>query len=206
MGTRENGNSLLTRRLLPTRPFALDPQRASPMVEHSLRIWRSQEPPGYWPPPLPRPLKAISPMPSVSPISLPSEPPLKTIPTPGPNRTTSSLDLLKPLPRKKRPSRRPRTPRTPPFSHARSPPTTSTEPPWKPRWFNVLTISRPSRPSLRPRPPQPQELLVPDVRKPSPTVPTDQPEVRRPVPRDSAAVLLESGWTPVTMEPMPPGV
>merc|ERR1719213_217980 len=98
-------------------------------------------------------------------------------------------------------------PPKPPLPHARSPPTTNTEPPSRPRWSNVLRISRRSRSSSRRSSrSQLQELPVLDVRKPSPTVPTDQPEVSKPALKDSAAVLLESGWPPETERRTPPGV
>jgi hypothetical protein len=80
-----------------------------------------------------------------------------------------------------------------PPSHARLPLTMPTEPHSKLSRCNVSRTSQLSKPSSKHRPCQLQELLVLDVRRPSPTVPGDQPEVSKPVTKDSAVVLLESG-------------
>jgi len=66
--------------------------------------------------------------------------------------------------------------------------------------------SLPLRNSSRHRPLHHQVPLVPDVRRLSPTVPSEKPEVTTvDVAMATAVVLLESGWSPESLL-MPPGV
>merc|ERR1719213_1134373 len=107
----------------------------------------------------------------------PSDKPLSILP---PHGTLNRQHLRPPKPPFRLPrtsSRPPKMPRMPPFSHARSPPTTNTEPPSRPRWSNVLRISRRSRSSSR-RSSRSQLQELP---------------------------LLESGWQPETERRTPPG-
>eukprot|EP00494_Astrolonche_serrata_P002914 UN02920 len=126
------------------------PELRPPMEEHSLRPEPSPLPPGPLLNRLPNRPSPISAMPSVSPPLSASDRASKMIPVFGTSSKPYSLLPSWPPKALRKLLRTPRKPRMPPFSHARSRPTTHTELPWRLRWFNVPPTSRPSRPSWRP--------------------------------------------------------
>merc|ERR1719326_2352237 len=194
----------LTSSPLLMQPLPLNLLPVQPMVVPSLRPGALGKLNGPKPAQLSTKPNRPSPPPWMVLISPPSDRLLRMTPAYGTPRTMSSTPLPKLSSMPRLPSRPPRTPRTSELSPAKLPLTMPTEPLLKSRWCNVSLISRPSRSSSTSRS-QPQAQRVPDVRRPSPTVPGDQPEVSKPVTKDSAAVLLESGCHQAPLL-MPPGV